>query len=1096
MPVIIELDSEFWPDLQAYLEKELADEYDAQTARRGRRLFPAGLEQLVLSGEDLVATVAERRESVNVKMTLPVFDWASGFSYASCTCQDQSLSLEDRRCSHMWLVQYVMQEWLQVKLADMSAGDPTTGVSGLLGLMDEFLGTTEQVETGSELPDSPSAPGHKGPHERAIFVLNEDFEVAARIQKWSATGWSPGRLINWAEYLERRDLWVSDEHFRVAAQLQPMVTAVGSGVQADSLVILQQLVNTEILYWRDEPAQQVILVETPLNLKAQTEDQQLKIVPYLADSPVAVSDAATGWLMSRRAKAGQLYYQWVDEKTARFVDSLLVQTQGLPTEQKDLLLDYMVKLDQKIPVDLAEDLSADEEGEADRRLYLRLTPFASGKVQVEMLVRPVAGGSYFPPGSGPESVLSRSTKGRVVSCRRDFFNEYDQAQQLIERLELQQFPTIQMGRWLLPDEQGVLVILDRLQRVSEDEVVVEWPKHDWLQRGPDLGQEKIVLKVGDKRDWLGASASLEVEGQQLDLKDILKALRKDQQYIQLKDGRWARLTASLRERCEQLAEAVECEADQLRLNPAAAEKLEELEKAEAVTISEASKQWWQLKKRLQRLKVIDYGVPKDFQGTLRSYQYDGFKWLHRLKVWGMGACLADDMGLGKTIQTLAVLLKHRRQGPSLVIAPSSVIANWEREAQRFSPGLDTLVYRDTDRLEVRETFAAGQLILISYGLVLRDREKLARVAWNCLVIDEAQAIKNARSQTAKAIQSLTRDWTLALSGTPVENHLGDLWSLFRTISPGLLGSWERFRRSYGFPILQGNDAARDRLRKRIQPFILRRLKIDYLDELPDKTQIDLRVSLSQAEREVYEAIRLAAVKKLEAQSDEDDEAGADQSGSQRLQILGALTRLRLAACHPQLVQDNWQAGSAKLELVLSLAKQIQENGHRVLIFSQFTRFLAMVATSLKQAGYRLGYLDGQTPSQQRFSLVDAFQRGDFEFFLISLKAGGTGLNLTRADYVIHLDPWWNPAVEDQATDRAYRMGQTNHVTVYRLITEHTIEDQITQLHLDKRAMAEAVLAQDSAITELTENDLKTLIQTPFGAGLQKDQTPAGSPETL
>jgi SNF2 family DNA or RNA helicase len=377
----------------------------------------------------------------------------------------------------------------------------------------------------------------------------------------------------------------------------------------------------------------------------------------------------------------------------------------------------------------------------------------------------------------------------------------------------------------------------------------------------------------------------------------------------------------------------------------------------------------------------------------------------------------------------------------------------------------------------------GDLVITSYGLALRDAEKLAKTRWGTLVLDEAQFIKNARTRTARAVRDLHADWKLALTGTPLENHLGELWSIFRAVSPGLFGHWERFRERFVDPIEKQKDhRRRHALSRTIRPFILRRTKSEVLSELPQRTEVQLTAELSKPERKLYEDARLWAVTHLAD--------AADDGEDHRFQVLAALTRLRQLACHPALVDASWTGSSAKLDLLLETVDELREGRHRALVFSQFTQHLALIRKALDERGIPYQYLDGRTPARQREQRVEAFQRGEGDLFLISLKAGGTGLNLTAADYVIHMDPWWNPAVEDQATDRAHRIGQSRPVTVYRLVAEDTIEEQILALHADKRNLVADILAGSDQAARLSTQELVDLIRT---GGRDADDEPKQEP---
>ncbi|MEL7335298.1 MAG: DEAD/DEAH box helicase, partial [Planctomycetota bacterium] len=394
-----------------------------------------------------------------------------------------------------------------------------------------------------------------------------------------------------------------------------------------------------------------------------------------------------------------------------------------------------------------------------------------------------------------------------------------------------------------------------------------------------------------------------------------------------------------------------------------------------------------------------------------------------------------------------------------------------RAPHRAEIDLDVHLYRETQREQFLPDVGPGSLVICSYGLALRDADALASVAWNTLVLDEAQAIKNSRSKTSRAIGQIDADWTVALTGTPVENHLGELWSLFSVVSPGVFGGWDGFRKRFAAPIERDGDAVvRQSLADRLKPFVLRRTKSEVLTELPPRTEMNLYVDLSPAERKQYDAVRLSALGELE--QIESLESVQDQ----RFKILALMTRLRQIACHAGMVDESWIHGSAKLQQLCETLRDLKSEGHRVLIFSQFVKHLNFIRQGLEENDVSFEYLDGSTPAKQRQEAVDRFQSGSADAFLISLKAGGTGLNLTAADYVIHMDPWWNPAVEDQATDRAHRMGQQRPVHVYRIVARDTIEEEILAMHESKRDLVAGVMQGTEAAAKLSNEDLIRMLR--------------------
>jgi SNF2 family DNA or RNA helicase len=461
-------------------------------------------------------------------------------------------------------------------------------------------------------------------------------------------------------------------------------------------------------------------------------------------------------------------------------------------------------------------------------------------------------------------------------------------------------------------------------------------------------------------------------------------------------------------------------------------------------------------------------LPKAFEAELRSYQVTGYEFLARLASIGAGACLADDMGLGKTLMALALLVSRAERGPALVVTPTSVRANWFEEALRFAPTLRMRKLEGLDDSALQE-LEAFDVLVCSYTIMALRIEQLERVTFGTLVIDEAQAIKNAATQRARAARRLVAEARLALSGTPIENHLGDLHGLMSFLNPGLLGDAKQFETRFGKPIQRERDSkANDQLRKLIGPFVLRRRKSEVLRELPPRTEITLRVEPEASEQAFTEALRRAALARLQP-------SDAARAGS-TVSILAEITRLRRAACHPQLVDQEVDVGAAKLERLIELAHELRGGGHRALVFSQFVDFLKIVRARLVSEGFDCQYLDGSTSEAGRKKAVNAFQAGEGDLFLISLKAGGFGLNLTAADYVIHLDPWWNPAVEAQASDRAHRIGQQRPVTIYRLINAASIEERVLALHDRKQTLAEELLSDSAEVTRLDPDTLMALIR--------------------
>jgi SNF2 family N-terminal domain protein len=429
-------------------------------------------------------------------------------------------------------------------------------------------------------------------------------------------------------------------------------------------------------------------------------------------------------------------------------------------------------------------------------------------------------------------------------------------------------------------------------------------------------------------------------------------------------------------------------------------------------------------------------------------------------------CLADDMGLGKTLQTIALLLEQGSKGPSLVVAPASVVPNWRNELRRFAPTLNVIVLNQSDnRTADIEKVQAGDVVVITYMLLNIEQKILTEREWVVVCLDEAHTIKNANTKMSKAAMQLKAQRKVILTGTPIQNRLSELWNLFQFINPGLLGSAEQFKQKFIQPIEGNNDKERQsQLRRLIAPFLLRRTKGEVIKELPDKTDIQLPVELSSNEITMYEMHRKMVEEMVRSDK------------SLNVSTLAEITKLRQMACSCSLVDKSWKVPSSKLLAFIDLAESLNDSGNRALVFSQFTSFLEEVRYAMDNAQLPYLYLDGSTPMAKREQLVKDFQSGRCPFFLISLKAGGLGLNLTGANYVVHLDPWWNPAIEQQATDRAYRIGQQQDVTVYHLISQHTIEEKILRLHKTKRDLADSLLEGSDIAHVITQEEMLDLLK--------------------
>jgi len=738
-----------------------------------------------------------------------------------------------------------------------------------------------------------------------------------------------------------------------------------------------------------------------------------------------------------------------------------------PPESHSALLGALSKWAQHLPVSMPRSVMG-ESVSASTALVMRLQVETGGTVALEIRVRPLPDGPALVPGQGPRDLHLRRGE-RAVHAVRALGDETLAARALCDELPLADVePLHDPFQYRLASAHHAL---DALALVAHraPPVELEWvgePLRTLGSRGPGA----LRVKLEKRREWFGVLGELHVGGERVELARVLDTVRRKERYLRLSTHSYLELSQALRAHLEALVDHVHPTKHGLEVGPSALESLGALELAGAEFTADSD--WRALETRIAAAKQTVVTTPPGLNASLRSYQLDGFRWLATLAEWGAGAVLADDMGLGKTVQSLALLLHRRELGPALVVAPTSVAFNWQEEAARFAPSLKLTVYADeANRVNGLRALGPGDVLVVSYGLLVRDLVRLASVHFATAVFDEAQALKNAKTQRARAARQLVADFKCALSGTPFENHLGELWSLFSIVFPPLLGSWEAFRSRYAVVIEKQLDpAAAPALSRVLSPFLLRRTKAQVETELPPRTEVRVPVVLSAPEWQLYEDTRLAALSDLETSRAKMKEQ------ERRIQVLAALTRLRLIAAHPRLHDPRSKLASSKLARLLELALELRAEGHRALIFSQFTTHLALVREALDAQGIASVYLDGQTPRRARSERVHEFQMGDAPFFLISLKAGGVGLNLTAATTVIHLDPWWNPAVEDQASDRAHRLGQTKPVTVFRMVAMGTIEEQMLTLHAAKKSLITRVLEGTDQAASLSTRELISLLK--------------------
>ena len=683
-------------------------------------------------------------------------------------------------------------------------------------------------------------------------------------------------------------------------------------------------------------------------------------------------------------------------------------------------------------------------------------------------------GEFTLPGPNPDfQTGSYAYQGQTYLVRR----HQEEENQLMQELSSMGFQARSSKLWFLEPEEAISFLLDSYPKLVENyRVFGEKALSRYKVRST---KSKITAKVtsNEKEKWFSLDITVDYDGQTLPLEKIWNAWTRGKRYVQLKDGSYTSLP-------EEWLKKISHKLTTLGLDPSKPPQ-QRFKQFEAPMLdgllddmpeAQTDAYWVKLRERIHSFKEVKaVPAPQGLNAQLRSYQMQGLAYLNFLSEYGFGGILADEMGLGKTIQTLAFIqymVEHKHKGANLIVVPTSVLPNWEREAEKFVPSLKRLIIYGTRRENMFKQIGKSDLVITTYALLRRDLEEIEKFDFNTIILDEAQNIKNPNTITARSVRKLNARMRLCLSGTPIENNLFELWSLFEFLMPGFLGSQHSFQRGIIKPIKDGDPETLEYLRARVRPFILRRTKAEVARDLPPKVESVTCCALEEAQAELYAAV----ARKLRDQVLADvDEKGLAKS---QMSILDALLKLRQICCHPRLLKidipgfsNNLPSG--KFEAFKDMVQEVVEGGHKVLVFSQFVQMLKIIRQWLEFSQIPFCYLDGA--SKDRFEQVDRFNNSpNIPIFLISLKAGGTGLNLTSADYVIHYDPWWNPAVESQATDRTHRIGQTRQVFSYKLICQNTVEEKILKLQDAKRNVAEAIIPGQETWKSLTREDLEML----------------------
>lgn len=683
------------------------------------------------------------------------------------------------------------------------------------------------------------------------------------------------------------------------------------------------------------------------------------------------------------------------------------------------------------------------------------------------------GTARFIPAEGDDIVYDE-VEGITHCVNRDLALEYEHKKELDSfleaeaRAEQKSYTEYQIG-----SAEGLLKLLAYVHD-NQEKFFVEWPDGVRLKLKGDVTGSDIDISVQTETEWFAVAGEVKIGNSRLSLAELVRACSSTEMegFVRLSDDEYIRMSESLKKHIQAMEAFGRAGSNGYKQIPkyqvgALAAMIEGLK-------ARTDKGYADFLKKTREAFETEVEIPSGLKAELREYQKEGFRWMCRLAEWGAGACLADDMGLGKTVQAIAFMLHKADMGPSLIVAPKSVVPNWARELARFAPQMNPCILNSAGKRKgVVKGAGPRDVVLCTYGVLGTEAQLLQSRQWNVVCLDEAHQIKNRATLVSHAAMDLKATNRIILTGTPLQNHLGELWNLFQFINPGLLGTWSCFRDSFIVPSLDNEHKML--LKEMTQPFILRRTKEDVLLELPEKLVATHMVSLSENEQKVYEEMRRLAEIKFKKFKTKEERA---EARTLNLNFFTELMKLRMAACSMRLVHDKWKGQSTKIVALFDILNNVLSNPqNNVIVFSQFTSLLDIVKTELANRNMDYYYLDGQTPLEKRQEMVRDFQEGGKQLFLSSLKAGGVGINLTAANYVILLDPWWNPAIENQAMDRAHRIGQQRMVSVIRLISAQTIEEKILQLHETKQALTDDVLEGTSESYNLTYEDVMDMVST-------------------
>ena len=879
-------------------------------------------------------------------------------------------------------------------------------------------------------------------------------EIEPAVQEKGKSGtWKSPELLPWKSFNlpEIRSL-LNKVDKQVYRLLKNTKESLGLDYSLPENDAIRLLCGAENVYWQDEPQQKLLFEEVH------------PVIEYIEEN----SRKSLKWKFP--LSPGELHLEEVDDHVFEVcvlnkrLTKLRKESESVLAinNTKEELKSFFDKMPQNLIIEGDEDFSGNGDSKLETEMIARVIPSNGKSYKIQILAG--ANDMTSIPGQGRRVLSLKRAKENIV-WERNLKEERVLALDLADAATLDFEECILPFEWELSEPNKLLSVLESLK--NNPKIKLQWPRGGKVKVSSVKGGQ-IQVKASDKKDWFSIEGDLVFDKRSVKLSEIIKSFKGNSRFVEISKNEFLALSKELMDGLNDIIPLTDQRGECLELHSALSNTLSERLKELPLDVEED----FIFRECLTRMiysRQLTADLPSGLRAELRPYQLQGYKWLLRMLSSGVGVCLADDMGLGKTVQTLSLLLKLKDQGPSLIIAPTSLCCNWSSESMQFTPEMNVKYYRGPERTELLGKLGSGDLLIVSYGLILQDIDFLKDIFWNAVVLDEAQMVKNSGTLRSKAIKLLQSKSRLALSGTPVENHVGELWNIFDFLNPGFLGTRSYFQENYALPIEKKIPGKLKQLKEKVKPFILRRLKKNVLKDLPDSQETIIYVDLNDQEQEIYKANKYLVTKKLNKSKKE------KRQRKNKIEILAEITRLRKMSSNFEL-SEVYDGVSSKTAAVLAKVEELLENDHQALLFSQFTSHLDILEDNFKQKGYSYSRLDGSMNPRQRTKAVKAFNSGKCSLMLISLKAGGFGLNLTAADFVLHLDPWWNPAVEEQASARAIRIGQDKKVNVLRFITASTIEEEIVKLHTHKKNITEDLLSGTAAAAKMNIEDLLNLLK--------------------